>query len=286
MVTAAIADELEQKGVSTIGALTRTEMHVLIDKKVIQPSGFDVEKINEVADTEIPSKRYCLCKNPVSAEADGKTREKLIELTVVGLESIANYKKSTSVEILGARVGKVLEKYKTGKYIDWKVQCDSQNKKSSQHKLVWSKKEELLAKAKELDGCYVITTKVTKDKMDTKGVVTNYKRLEQVEMAFRNLKTVQLEMRPVYHKLDDRIKAHVFLCMLAYYIQWHMQKRLEPLFKKNKKGWERRWTFVQVLETLKLITRNKIEVNGASFYRNTVPSKEQKSILALMGICM
>ena len=122
--------------------------------------------------------------------------------------------------------------------------------------------------------------------MDKEGVVTSYKKLEQVEIAFRNLKTVQLEMRPVYHSLDHRIKAHVFLCMLAYYIQWHMQKRLEPLFKKNKKGWERRWTFVQVIETLKMLTRNRIEVNGVSFYRNTVPKEEQKYILDLIGVAM
>ena len=133
---------------------------------------------------------------------------------------------------------------------------------------------------------YVITTKVDEKTMDKEEVVTSYKKLEQVEKAFRNLKTVQLEMRPVYHNLDHRIKAHVFLCMLAYYVQWHMQKRLGPLFKKDKKGWERRWMFVQVIETLKTITRNRIETNGMFFYRNTVPDEEQKYILDLMGVEM
>ena len=117
-------------------------------------------------------------------------------------------------------------------------------------------------------------------------VVSSYKKLEQVEEAFRNLKTVQIEMRPFYHNLDQRIKAHVFLCMLAYYVQWHMQKRLGPLFKKDKRGWERRWSFKQVIETLKMITRNRVDANGAFFYRNTVPNEEQKYILDLMGVEM
>ncbi len=284
MVTEAIAEELEEKGVKTIGALTRAGIHKLIEKGIIKPSEFNEKKITEVVNAENPSRRYCLCKNPESAKRDAKTREKLIELTTEELEEIANYKQKTTVEVLGARVGKVLQKYKMGKYISWKVTGDNKEKESTKHKLLWSKKEGAIAKAKDLDGCYVITTKVDEKTMDKEEVVTSYKKLEQVEKAFRNLKTVQLEMRPVYHNLDHRIKAHVFLCMLAYYVQWHMQKRLGPLFKKDKKGWERRWTFVQVIETLKTITRNRIETNGMSFYRNTVPDEEQKYILDLMGV--
>ena len=284
MVTETIAEELESKGINTIGALTRAEIQALIEKEVIKPSEFNEKKIQEVIDSENRTRRYCLCKNAESANRDEKTREKLIELTIAGLEEIRDYKKKTTVEVLGARVGRVLQKYKMGKYISWEVEGDKEEEKSTKHKLMWSKKEEAIAKAKELDGCYVITSKVNKKAMKKEEVVSSYKKLEQVEKAFRNLKTVQLEMRPVYHNLDNRIKAHVFLCMLAYYVQWHMQKRLEPLFEKNKKGWERRWTFTQVIETLKVITRNRIEVNGISFYRNAVPNEEQKYILDLMGV--
>ena len=134
----------------------------------------------------------------------------MIELTIEGLEEITNYKKRTTVEVLGARVGKVLQKYKMGKYISWEVEGDKKEGESTKHKLVWGKKEEAIAKAKNLDGCYVITTKVDKKTMDKEEVVTSYKKLEQVEIAFHNLKTVQLEMRPIYHNLDHRIKAHVF----------------------------------------------------------------------------
>ena len=284
MVTETIAEELEKEGIRTIGALTKGEIKGLIEKEVITPSEFDAKKIEEVEDPEIANKRYCLCKNAESAKRDGKTREKLIELTIKELEGIANYKKKATIEELGARVGKVLQKYKMGKYINWEVKGDKEEKKSSQHKLIWNKKEEAIGKDKVLDGCYVITTKVGKGEMTKGKVVSSYKKLEQVEIAFRNLKTVQLEMRPFYHNLDQRIKAHVFLCMLAYYVQWHMQKRLEPLFKKDRRGWEKRWTFKQVIESLKVITRNRIEANGMSFYRNTVPNEEQKYILDLMGI--
>lgn len=91
-----------------------------------------------------------------------------------------------------------------------------------------------------LYGCYIISTDIAKEELSTNEVVASYKKLELVEQAFRNLKTVQLDMRPIYHKRDDRIKAHIFLCMLAYYVQWHMQQRLKPLFKKDEKGENRR----------------------------------------------
>ena len=284
IVTQAITEELAEKGIKTVGALTKSEIQRLIAKGVVKGSEFDAKKIQEVEDPETPERRYCLCKNAESARRDEKTREKLITLTIKELEGIANYKKKATVEELGARVGKVLQKYKVGKYINWEVEEDKEEKRSSKHELKWSKKEEEIAKTKMLDGCYVITTKVDKAVMSKGKVVSSYKKLGQVEIAFRNLKTVQLEMRPFYHNLDQRIKAHVFLCMLAYYVQWHMQKRLGPLFKGNKKGWEREWTFKQVMETLKTITRNRIEANGIFFYRNTVPNKEQKYILDLMGV--
>ncbi len=286
MVTEKIAEELEEKGVRTVGALTKSEIQGLITEGVIKAEEFDAKKIKEVEDPEVTNKRYCLCKNAESARKDERTREKLISLTIKELEGISKYKKKATVEELGARVGKVLQKYKMGKYIRWEVEGDEREKKSNQHKLKWSKKEEEIAKAKRLDGCYVITTKVDKKVMSKGKVVSSYKKLEQVEEAFRNLKTVQIEMRPFYHNLDQRIKAHVFLCMLAYYVQWHMQKRLGPLFKKNKRGWERRWTFKQVIETLKMITRNRVEANGAFFYRNTVPNEGQKYILDLIGVEM
>ena len=88
----------------------------------------------------------------------------------------------------------------------------------------------------------------------------------------------------MHHKNDDRIRSHVFLCMLAYYLQWHMEQRLRPLFNSDGKAKERRWTFCGVIECLAQITCNKVSVNGAQFYQNSIPTSEQKQILELLGV--
>ena len=133
MVTEKITEELEEKGVRTVGALTKSEIKGLIGEGVIKAEEFEAKKIKEVEDPSISNKRYCLCKNAESARKDEKTREKLISLTIKELEGIANYKKKATVEELGARVGKVLQRYKMGKYIKWEVEGDEREKKSNQH---------------------------------------------------------------------------------------------------------------------------------------------------------
>ena len=143
-----------------------------------------------------------------------------------------------------------------------------------------------VAQEKSLDGCYIISTDVDQAQMNTLDVVNAYKSLTFVERAFRNLKTVQLEIRPVYHKTDGRIRAHVFLCMLAYYLQWHMEQRLAPLFEADGVGENRRWTFRGVIDCLAQITRNRVSVNGAEFYQNSTPTPEQEQILRLLEVSM
>jgi len=202
------------------------------------------------------------------------------------LLSIADYKQKTTVEKLGARVGKILAKYKMGKFIHWSIDADEDNASSQQHRLKWSIDTEKVADERRFDGCYIISTDVEKERMSTLEVVKAYKSLAFVERAFRNLKTVQLEIRPVYHKNDDRIRCHVFLCMLAYYLQWHMEQRLAPLFKEDGEGEERRWTFRGVIDSLAQITRNKVSANGVEFYQNSTPTDEQEQILKLLGVNM
>lgn len=122
--------------------------------------------------------------------------------------------------------------------------------------------------------------------MDENTVVKTYKSLTMVEQAFRNLKTVQLEVRPMYHKKDDRLRAHVFICMLAYYVQWHMLQMLKPLFAEDSKGGERLWTFQNVIESLMSITRNKVNVKGVNFYQISVINPDQRKILELLNVAM
>ena len=122
--------------------------------------------------------------------------------------------------------------------------------------------------------------------MNAQEVVASYKKLILVEQAFRNLKTVQLDMRPIYHKKDERIKAHVFLCMLAYYLQWHMKQKLMPLFEEDGNGKERRWSFDGIISTLKQITINEISIGGSKIFKVSEATPEQSTILKHLGVSL
>jgi transposase len=276
----------DEQDLQTISALTHGEMKTLLERKVIALDLFDERSIHELTDPDDPTRRYCLCRNPQTAQRESKTRERLLELTTSALAGIADYKRAASVETLGARVGKALAKYKMGKFIQWSIDADPERAKSTAHRLIWSIDADKVAREQQFDGCYIITSDVDQDAMTTMEVVSAYKSLTFVERAFRNLKTVQLEIRPVYHKTDERIRSHVFLCMLSYYLQWHMQQRLAPLFAADAQGAERRWTFRGVIDCLAQITRNRVTVNGAEFDQNSVPTPEQEEILRLLQVTM
>lgn len=174
---------------------------------------FDDRNIVEITDPGTPEHRYCLCRNPHSALRETTTRNELLERTRKELDQIAGRKNPALEAVIGARVGQILAKTKMGKYLHWSV---------NEGRLVWSVDEAAVEAAQALDGCYVIKTTVRAGAMTKAQVVARYKSLGQVEQAFRNMKKVSLEMRPMHHKRDDRIRAHVFLCMLAYYLQWHL----------------------------------------------------------------
>jgi len=268
-------------GMSVITALTRDRINELIHDKLVQPSLFDESNIVEITDTS-NQWRYCLCKNPIQALKNKATREALLVKTIELLNNIKNYKKATTVEQLGKRVGKVFAKYKTEKYFDWKVNADT-DKTSKSHKLNWILNKSFIANEEQLDGCYIITSDVSTNDMQAEEIVASYKKLIRVEQAFRNLKTTSLEVRPIYHRKDDRIKAHVFLCMLAYYVQWHFNQKLFQLTEKVH-GKNRRYTFANIIETLKQITKNTVLANNAKFYRISEPTAPQQKILNLLGI--
>ena len=287
MVTRSNIDALKDAAdLQTIGALTHGEMMTLLKNKVVRLDLFDERNLHEVSDPDDPTRRYCLCRNPQTAERESQTRQRLLDLTTTALAEIAAYKRATTVEKLGARVGKVLAKYKMGKFIQWTIAADPQQETSREHRLTWSLNTEKVAQEQRFDGCYVITSDVDQEQMKTLDVVRAYKSLTFVERAFRNLKTVQLEIRPVYHKSDERIRSHVFLCMLAYYLQWHMEQRLAPLFANDGQGEDRRWTFRGVIDCLAQITHNRVAVNGAEFDQNSTPTPEQKQILELLQVAM
>ncbi|MDY0213677.1 MAG: IS1634 family transposase [Desulfuromonadaceae bacterium] len=283
MITQQRFEDIRALGnISTIGALTHGQLKELIQRDLIQPELFDETNIVEIIDPDSADLRYCLCLNPITKITESKTRQRLLELTEENLKLIADYKKSVTVEKLGARVGRILQKYKMGKFIIWSIEAGPESPSSRKHRLAWSLDQDKIKREEELDGCYVIRTDVEDSRMNTLAVVESYKALGNVERAFRNIKTVQLEMRPVYHKTDERIRAHVFLCTLAYYVQWHMMQKLKPLFEADGSGAEHRWTFAGVINRLKQICEHEINMGGVTYRQATLPDEEQQEILRLL----
>ena len=276
MITRASAEKVQGlEGLNLISALTHRQIVELLERKVIAPELFDERRSVEVIDPQDMCSRYELCRNPQSAQRETATRQRLLELTRAGLDQIAHAKRRSTDAKIGARVGRILQQYKMGKFVDWKVQDG---------RLHWQFDPERIAAELLLDGCYVITADVKTETMNAEEVVAGYKKLRFVETAFRNLKTVQLELRPVFHKTDDRIRAHVFLCVLAYYLQWHMKQRLQPLFDGDGKGKHREWTFENVIQRLMAIRREKVSLADVEFFQTTTPEPDQQRILDLLGV--
>ena len=276
MITQAKARELEKvEGLHTITALTHRQIVELLERQVIKAELFDEQRIVEVIDPEHPEQRYCLCRNPESATREAATRQRLMDLTQKGLAKIAARKKKASADRLGAQVGKLLAHYKMGKFVEWEI---------GEGRLHWQWKQKQITQEKVFDGCYIIRTDTPAQQMKPAEVVASYKSLSAVEQAFRTLKTVALEIRPVYHKKDARILSHVFLCVLAYYLLWHMQQRLQPLFEQDGQGKRRQWTMENVLQRLKAIRRQRVRVSGVEFDQVTQPEEDQRKILDLLKV--
>ena len=209
------------------------------------------------------------------------TKQELERVTKTALRSQST-KAPVSSELIGARVSKVLEKTKMGKYVEWKV--------ASPGVLEWNFDEEKIKADQALDGCYVVKTTVSKEAMSKDQVVASYKGLSKVEQAFRNMKTVSLELRPIRHRKDERIEAHVFVCMLAYYLQWHMVQRLEPLLSEQREAIkgkqmrkeDRKWTLAHVVEVLKSLRAEELTYEGVPFTKTTEPTAEQARLLGLL----
>lgn len=276
MITHSVEDKLKGvEGLSTISALTHRQIVSLLERKVIETDLFDEKDIAEVIDPEDLTRRYCLCRNPQSARRDGDTRAALLKRTGAELDCVAQSKRKGNAEKIGARVGRLLAKTKMGKFVVWSVTDGG---------LEWHFDEEKIAAEKCLDGCYIICGNVPAERMSKRELVASYKSLALVEDAFRNLKTVQLEIRPVYHKTDDRIRAHVFLCVLAYYLQWHMNQRLAPLFAEDGSHEARQWTFKAVVDRLSAIRLQRVKIANTEFDQVTQPENDQQRILDLLRV--
>ena len=219
----AIQELRELEGLSWITALKSTQIRSLVEGETLQLGLFDERNLVELSHPDYPGERLIACRNPELAKRRGHKRRALLDATQRELEKVRARVARGGLKgqaAIGVRVGRVLNKYKVGKHFT----LENTEKRFDFHLL-----DDQIAAEAALDGIYVIRTCVPKKQMSAADTVRNYKALADVERAFRCLKTVDLKVRPIHHWLEDRVRAHIFLCMLAYYVEWHLREAWRPL---------------------------------------------------------
>ena len=212
-------------GIEWISALRATQIQKLARGGQLQMSLFDKTDLVEIAHPDFPGERLIACFNPLLAEERARKRPDLLAATEKQLEKIAAAAKRSRRPLrgkqnIGLRAGKILNRYKMGKHFQLRIEEDSFH---------YERKAANIEREQSLDGIYVIRTSVKAEALSSQQVVASYKSLSGVERAFRSLKTVDLHVRPLHHRLPDRVRAHILLCMLAYYVEWHMRQLLAAM---------------------------------------------------------
>ena len=315
ITSARIREDLApQEGIEWITALRAPQIGRLLDQGHLQLSRFDERDLAEISSPDFPGERLVVCRNPLLADERGRKRDRLLDATEAQLGKIAQAVQRPNRPLrgkgeIGLRAGKVLNKFKVGKHFELEIGDDF---------FRFRRKEAQIQREASLDGIYVVRTSVPEEQMDAPEVVGCYKGLSVVERAFRCHKTVDLKLRPIYHRLPDRVRAHVFLCMLAYYVEWHMRQSLAPvLFDDDDKGTAARLrtsvvaparrspsalrkartkktedglpvhSFQTLLADLATIVQDTIQpsIPGAEpFLKATVPTPVQQRALDLLGV--
>ena len=233
ITTARIRQELEPATLDWISALKATDIRKLLRQQradggepaPLCPEALVPDQVAEIVSPEFPGERLLVCLNPRLREQRARKREALLEATEEILETIAQGLGRPGAphrgrDWINRRVGREANRRKVEKHFQITVTDDA---------LTWSRNQEKIAAEARLDGLYVIRTSLDAATMGPGEVVEAYKSLSRVEQAFRLLKTTRLQVRPVYVYNADRVRAHLFLCMLAYYVEWHLRRRLAPL---------------------------------------------------------
>ena len=227
MITEArIREDLEGiEGLDWITALRASQIRTLVNSGSLQLSLFDEQDLAEIQDPDYPGERLVVCRNPLLAQERARKREELLKATERELDKIVEATKRKKRRLkgkdkIGMRVGKELGRFKVGKHFLITITDDSFHYERDTHKI---------AQEAALDGVYIIRTSVPAEELSADDTVRAYKSLSTVERAFRSYKSVDLKVRPIHHWLADRVRAHVFLCMLAYYVEWHMRRALAPI---------------------------------------------------------
>lgn len=314
MITEArLREDVRPAGLDWITALRAPSIRQLVDCGSLQLSLFDETDLAEISDPAYPGERLIVCKNPLLAEDRARTRTELIEATEKHLDTIVqatmrHARKLKGKDKIALRVGKVVNRAKVAKYFTLNITDNSFD---------YSRNEERISQDARLDGFYVIRTSVPEEALTAQGTVRCYKSLAKVERAFQSLKSVDLRVRPIHHRLEDRVKAHVLICMLAYYVEWHMRKALAPILfddddrskaqtlrqsvvepAKRSKGALRKastrktedgipvQSFQSLLSHLGTLTKNTVRLvsSDVAFSQYSEPTAVQRKAFELLGV--
>jgi len=226
LTSARIEQVLKPQGMDWVSSLRSTQvMQLALEHGPFQPSLFDERNLIELTSEHFPGERLVVCRNPALAEERTRKRGELLAATEVDLAKVAAATQRGRAPLRGEqaialRVGRSIGRYRMAKHFELTITDSS---------VTWQRKVDAIAEEAALDGIYVIRTSVTAQQLGAGAAVAAYKSLANVERAFRSMKTVDLHVRPVFHYNAERVRAHVFLCMLAYYVEWHMRARLKPM---------------------------------------------------------
>jgi len=301
----------ERPGMEWITALRSDAIRELVEGGQLQLGLFDERNLFELRHPDYPGERLVACRNPELAKLRAHKRQSLLEATTKELETVRGMVtrgRLRGAGTIGVRVGRVVNKYKVAKHFALDIREDGFD---------YRLREDPVAAEAALDGIYVVRTSLPEERLDAADTVRSYKRLSDVERAFRSLKTVDLEVRPIRHWSENRVRAHIFLCTLAYYVEWHMIEAWRPLLfadedqeakatrdpvapaQRSRKALQKVHTkrledgslvhsFHTLLKNLAGIVQNLCRVPGngkdaASFTLTTQPTPEQERALSLLA---
>jgi transposase len=225
LTNARIREDLQPEGIDWITALRAPQIQTLVRAGALQLSLFDERDLAEISHPDFPGERLIACRNPLLATERARKREELLASTEKALAKVQSQtqrprKPLRGKDAIGVAVGKVIGHYKVAKHFDIVIEDAG---------VRYQRKQAQIDAEAALDGLYVIRTSVKTEVASAEQTVFHYKSLSTVERAFRSIKSVDLKVRPIHHHLANRVRAHVFLCMLAYYVEWHMRRALAPI---------------------------------------------------------
>ncbi len=239
-----IEDLKKYPGLGWISALRSGAIRELIERGQLQTSLFDERNLAEITSPEFPGERLVACYNPLLADKRARKRKELVSATEKGLARIEREvarrtKKPMTAADIGLKVGRVVNRHKVAKHFkltieDNRFEWARDRVASGSLGKVTRRGEEKIEREKKLDGIYVIRTSERAGDLAAEDAVRSYKNLGRVEHAFRCLKGIDIRVRPIYHRIPPRVRSHIFVCMLAYYVEWHMRLRLAPLLFEDE----------------------------------------------------